>query len=68
MFSMYHVLRKKLFSTKQFDQARGGILIKNGQCILWNESGHHISMCNVKANLYKLGVIDKKKPYNLLYL
>jgi len=25
-------LKKKLFFTKQLDQARGGILIKNGQC------------------------------------
>jgi hypothetical protein len=55
------VIKKNLFLTKQFDHARGEILIKFGNYFLENSHGQQIAKCILEADLYKLNVSKKQE-------
>jgi hypothetical protein len=59
IFNVLHVLafRNDYFFTKQFDQVGGKIIIIIKQCILKKIiKGIVIAICNLKSNIYKLGI------------
>jgi hypothetical protein len=55
------ILKKKLFSTKQYDKVGGEMRIKQGQYTLINKSRDIITKCKLNDDLYEFGETIKNE-------